>query len=81
MTDGMSREAEVGENVPGVPGQKHIRGVTGHGEDRNETDVEDSLFPGFQHVERRVEIVHEVVPLELLVEPVQALHLVSHFVV
>lgn len=39
VTDGMSREAEVGENVPGVPGQKHIRGVTGHGEDRNETDV------------------------------------------
>lgn len=39
VADSVSREAEVGENVLGVPGQKHVRGVTGHGEHCDETDV------------------------------------------
>lgn len=61
---------KVTEHILRVPRQKDVRRVAWHGDNGYKSDIEYSLLPWLQHVERRVEIVHEVVPLDLLVQAI-----------
>lgn len=61
---------EVTKHILRVAGQKDVSGVARHGDHGYQPDIEHPLLPRLQHVEGRVKIVHEVVPLDLLVQAV-----------
>lgn len=68
--DALFGDSKVAEHVLRIAGQEDARRVARHRHNGHEPDVEYSLLPRLQHVEGRVQIVHEVVPLDLLVQAI-----------
>lgn len=68
--DELFGDSKVTEHVLRVTRQEDARCVARHCHDGHKPDVEHSLLPRLQHVEGRVQIVHEVVPLDLLVQAI-----------